>query len=81
MWQKFIFLAICFSFDEVSPKIDVKLTVIIFNVKVILVDANGTRSDLDLSNSPFTLWDLVDLAKICMSRTKGYFVLKSRPSQ
>ena len=42
-----------FSFDEVSLTSQVTLPVTIFNVRVILVEANGYRSHLDLSNSPF----------------------------
>ena len=46
-----------FNFDEVSLKSEVKLAVIIFNVMVMLVEANGTKSYLDLSNSHFALWN------------------------
>ena len=51
-----IFLAIIFCFDEV--KREMILITIIYNVRVIHVEAN-----LDLSNSPFALWNFADLAK------------------
>ena len=60
---KLIFLTTYFSFDEVSPESDVKLDVIIFNMRIILVEDNGARSLLDLSNSPFIWWNLADLDK------------------
>ena len=44
-----------FSFDEVSLKSGVKLAVIIFNVRVIPAEVNGTRSHLDPSNLLFSL--------------------------
>ena len=53
-----IVLTTCFSFDEESLKSEVKLAVIIFNVLVILIETNGKRFRLDLSNSPFALWNL-----------------------
>ena len=53
-----IFLTTYFKFDEVSLKREVKLAVICFTVRVILVGANGTRSHLDLSDSHFALWNL-----------------------
>ena len=42
--KNLIFLTSRFSFDEVSLKSGVKLSVIIFNVKVIVVEANGARA-------------------------------------
>ena len=43
----------------------------------ILVEVNGARSYLDLSNAPFALWNLADLAKVCMYVTQDFSVLKS----
>ena len=64
-----------FSFDGVSLKSEMKLAVMIFfNVRVIHVEANLTRSHLDLLNSPFALWSLADVAKIWMQRTQNYVV-------
>ena len=45
-----------FSFDEVTIKSE---------VRIIIVEANWTRSYSDLSNLPFASWSLADLAKIC----------------
>ena len=61
-----LFLTTCFSFDEVSLKREVKLVVIIFNVRAIFTEASGSTSHLDPSNLPFALWNLADLAKICI---------------
>ena len=52
-YNKIIFLITYFNFDDVSLKNDVKLAVIVFSVRVILVEANGTRSLL--SNALFAL--------------------------
>ena len=52
--KKLIFLTIVF--DEVSLQIVVKLALIVLflkKVRVILVEAKGTRSHLDFSSSPF----------------------------
>ena len=66
-----IFLTTYFSFDDVSLKSEVKLAVISFSC-----EAKGTRSHLDLSNSPFTLEKLADLAKICMLKNPRLFSIK-----
>ena len=52
-----MFLTTYFSFDEVCLKIDVKLAAIIYNVRINLVEASETRSDLELSNSPFCIME------------------------
>ena len=55
-----------FSLDEISLKSKVKLAVIIFNVRDILAEANRKSCHLDLSTSYFALWNLTDLAEICI---------------
>ena len=60
--KNLIFLTTNLSFDEIGLKSEVKLFYNYFNVMVI--NANGTRSHLNLSN--FALWNLDNFAKICM---------------
>ena len=60
-----------FNFDKVSLKGEVILVVNIFNVRIILVEANGTRSHLYLSNSPFYIMKFSRFSQDFMQRTQG----------
>ena len=61
-----IILTTYYSFDEVSQNAKLNWLLLYFIVRVVLVEANRTRSRLDLSKSRFALWNLIDLARICM---------------
>ena len=66
--------------DEISLNSEVKLAMVLLHLRVILAEVNGTKSHLDLSNLPFALYNLADLAKICILRTKDYYFVSELKS-